>query len=272
MTSHPRTVLRRTASASAALVLGLSLAACGGGDDDSDADNNRSSSSSAAPTSDAPSSEATSDSEDGGSGAVPTEADLEALLLTPADLPAGFTPQADDGEDGGDADDGPFGDTCLGDVGEFSDALGSDPDEEAETDLGLQSDSGQTTINSQVEAYADAGAVLEAFATFKETLAQCTSVQTTDDDGVTIDLQITVDDSTPVSGASDQAAIEASGTITAGGQQVPVVFQLVAAPLLDGRFVSVVGGYVVGQDAASVLGTLPALAETQASRVVDAFA
>lgn len=249
---------RRTTAASAALLLSLALTACGGDDESGDdAPDERASASSEAP---APDDDETTADET--AAAVPTEEELEAVLLTSADLPAGFEVDPDDGDE---EDEVAFEDTCLESVGEFSEALGSEPDEEAEVDLVAEGTTGQTGVMSQVEAYADAGPVPAAFSDFTEQLQSCTTVQTTNDDGLVIDLEIAYDDTVDLPGADDQLAIDMTGTISSGAEEFPVAYQYTVA--LAGSYISIVGTFALGEDTSGVLEQSGDLAALQLERV-----
>ncbi|WP_148615874.1 sensor domain-containing protein [Nocardioides rubriscoriae] len=254
---------RRTTAASTALLLALALAACGGNDDSSAGDDPSSTAAQAdgSTTSDAPSTEATDDTS---SAAVPTEDELTAVLVTADEVPAGFTQSpADSTDDTNDTFEG----TCLGDIGQFSDALGFEPDSEAEVEYTAEGDGGQSAVSSKIEAYADASAVAPAFADFTDTLQQCTSVDTTDKDGVAFSLDIAYDDSVDLPGAEDQLRVDMTGTIASGGQSFDLAYQFVVA--LSGQFISIVGTYTLGEDTSGVLDSTDDLAALQAGRVAD---
>ena len=255
-------------STTAALLLGLSLTACGGDDEASGDDPTASSNAPSSESSSVPADDDSSEGDDSdASGELPSEDELAAVLLTAADLPEGFTAQPEDDDS---EDDDTFAGTCLADVGEFSDALGFEPDVESEVNLTAGGDAGQTFVGSQVEGYADASQVGPAFADFTDTLQSCTSVQTTDADGVEYDLQIAYDDSVDLPGAEDQLRVEMTGTIAAGSESYDLTFRFVVA-LLD-RFISIVGVNAVGDDATATVGSTDDLAALQATRVTDAFA
>lgn len=255
---------RRTTAASAALLLGLALTGCGGDDGSGDDTPTESASASEAPEPDETESDDTDDSDDTeDSAAVPTEEELQAALLTSADLPDGFEVDPDDDSDG--EDDVAFEGTCLEAVGQFSEALGSDPAEDAEVDLVVESQTGQTGVMSQIEAYTDAAAVSSTFADFTEQLQSCTEVQTTNDDGLTIDLDVTYDDADAVPGADDQLAIDLTGTIASGNEEFPVAYSYVVA--VAGAYVSAVGTFALGEDTTGVLDQVGDLAALQLERV-----
>jgi hypothetical protein len=260
--------LRRTTAASAALLLGLALAACGDDSEPSDEPAERTSSSAADdPTSDAPSEEPSQEPSEPSEppAVVPTEDELAATLVTAADLPAGFTVDPDDGDD---ADSG-FEGTCFEQVGDFEEALGAPPDAEAEVDLTAEGQAGQGFVSAQVEAYADPSAVATSFASFTDTLQQCTSIATTDEDGVTYDLQLDFDDTVDLPGADDQLRVLMSGEISSGAQTFPVVYQFVVA--ISAQFLSLVGTFTLGEDETGILEQTDALATLQAERVQAAF-
>ena len=271
MTSALRPSLpRRTTGASVALLLGLALAGCGGGDGEdgpaarvTETVTETADSTPAAPTETASSAPVTPDAPTSSPAApaeVPTEDELAAVLLGPADVPAGFTPAPDDAPD----DDGGFAGTCLADIGQFQDAYGSEPDSEAEVELAAQTPTGQAAVTSKVQAYADAASLAPAFATFTDRLQTCTSVEATEA-GVTYALDISYDDSVDLPGAEDQLAFAVTGTIASGDQSYPVSYRFVVE--LAGQLVSIVGAYTIGDDTSGVVETTPDLAALQAERV-----
>jgi hypothetical protein len=227
-------VLRRTTATSAALVLALSLAACGGSDSDDKSDDTPSATTTEPTTQGTESSEPTTEAtSEATSGSVPTEDELAAALLTAADVPADYTlTPAEDENDDNDTFEG----TCLADVGKFSDALGFEPDSEAEAEFSTESKTAQGSVTSKVQAYADPAAVAPAFADFTDTVQTCTSVSTTDPDGVAIDLQISYDDTVDLPGAP---------------------------------FVSIVGVYALGEADPGVLDSIDQLATLQSGRVAE---
>lgn len=256
---------RRTTAASAALLLGLGLAACGGGDDSDDASDAPSSASTQSEQASEPDASSASESDDtSDAGGVPSEDELAATLLTASEVPEGFTESPDDGED--DPDD-TFEGTCLGDIGQFSDALGFEADSEAEVEYTYEADGGQSAVSSKVQAYADEAAVAPAFADFTDTLQQCTSVDTTDADGVTFALDIAYDDTVDLPGFDDQLQVDMTGTIASGGQSFDLSYNFVVG--LSGPFVSIVGTYALGEDSTGVLDSTDDLAALQAGRVTD---
>lgn len=260
-------LVRRTTAAAAALALSLALTACGGDDADSDdaSDDTASSSAAESPSSDASPSDDTGDTGDTGStGTVPTEEELEAALLTSADLPEGFEVDPED-EDGEDQE--AFEGTCLEAVGQFDEALGAEPDEEADVDLVVEGTTGQTGVMSQVEAYADPSPVAPAFAEFTEKLQSCTDVQTTNEDGLEIQLQIAYDDAVDLPDVDDQLSIEMTGSIASGGESFPVAYRYVVA--LAGSYISIVGTFALGEDSTGVLEQTPDLAALQVGRVAE---
>lgn len=267
MTHTPSSSLRRrTTAASAALLLGLTLAACGGGDSEDESDASPSASTSET-TSESPSETATSEpvepTETEPAGDLPTDDDLQAALLTTADVPAGLTAKPDDGDASDDQES--FTGTCLADIGEFSDALGFEADSEAEVEYVAEDANGQTSVTSKLQAYADAATVAPAFAEFTDRLQGCTEVATTDDQGIDYQLQIGYDDAVDLPGAEDQLRIQMTGTISSGEQSFDITFRIVVS--LSGPILSVVGVSTLGQADPAVLDTIDDLATTQADRV-----
>ncbi len=255
-----RSLRRRTSTAAVALTLGLALTACGGGGDESgDGGDGGDTASSSEATSEATSESPTDDASS--AAAVPSEDELAATLLTSADLPEGFAVDPEDEDD----DDESFKGTCLAEIGKFSDAAGFEADEDAEVDLVLESETGQTGVNSQVEAYADPAAVAPAFASFTDSLQSCTTVSTTNEDGLTIDLEIAYDDTVDLPGADDQLSIDMTGTIAAGAESFPVAYRYVVG--LAGPFVSIVGTFALNGDGGGVLEQTGDLAALQLERV-----
>lgn len=259
---RPRS-LARAATVSAVLVLSLGLTACGDDDGDDDGDDPSPRTSETTSASDAPDTTDTTDapsSSAAGGGAVPSEADLRGALLTAEDLPEGFTEASDDTDDGSTSFDG----TCLEDVGDLSDAIGTDSVEDAEVEFAAQTPTGQASVQSKIDAYADADAVARGFASFSDTLQQCTSVQATED-GVTYDLAISYDDTVDLPGADDQLTVDITGTLASGEQSYPATFRSVAG--LEGSLVTIVGAFSIGDDATGVVDQTADLASTQAERV-----
>ena len=271
---------RRAAAAGTVSLLALTLAACG---DDGDGDGDQEPASGGSSTAAAPPSAGTSetagtetpDATDGATdgatdspaaAAVPTEDELAAAVLTPADLPAGFTEVP---EDGAEDDDDAFDGTCFGDVGEFSDALGAEPDVEVERELSAESEEYQTFVSTQLEAYADPTAVGPAFEQFTQSLQSCTEVATTDPDGITYDLQLSYDTTVDLPGAQDQLGIEMTGTISSADQTFPLTYRVEVA--FTGRFITLVGTYAVGPDGTGAVDATHELAVLQAERVQQAF-
>lgn len=269
---------RRVAAAGTASLLALTLAACGDDGDDRGADEPRSSSSSS-PSPSSPSTEATEatetaeptdlptegTTESAAPGSVPTEEELATALLTAGDLPSGFVEVPDDGA----SDDDAFDDTCFGEVGEFSDALGAEPDVEVERELSAEGQEGQGAVDAQLEAYADPTPVAPAFAAFTESLQSCTEISTTDADGITYDLRLSYDDTVDLPGAEDQLTVDLVGTIAAAEQEVPLRYRFVVA--LTGRFITLVGTYAVGEDTTGIVDATDSLAAVQAERLAQTF-
>ncbi len=259
------TLRRRTTAATAALLLGLSLAACGGDDSGSDDDERSSDESPSATTDETETSEpvepTTSDAPAEPAG-VPSEEELVTALVSAADVPPGMT-EGEPDDDSGDSLEG----TCLGEIGEFDDALGFEPDVKAETEFTAEDNAGQSMVSSSISAYADGGPVAEAFTTFVSSLQGCTTISTTDDEGIAYDLQIAYDDTVDLVDADQQLRAEVTGTIAGGGQSFDITDSFVV--MLRDNFVSFVGTSQVGTSDVGVLALNDPLAVLQAQRLAD---
>jgi hypothetical protein len=267
-----RRTLSRLTAAPVALLLALSLAACGGDDEGDDPEGEATSAATSEPaatdSADAPSSASTEESSEAPTDEPSepslglTEEDLVPALIVSDDLPSGFeeiTPESDDSADN------PFKGTCFADVQQFDEALGSEPTVEAETEFEQSTGDTQTTLNSKVALYDDPDAVAAKLPEYLQTIDACDSVKTTTPDGFSFELQVTTDDNLTVPGASQQARIDLSGTISGQGQTFPVSLTLVAA-IVDGAL-STTGTSVLGQPDSPI--DLDSLATLQGSRVQE---
>ncbi|GAA4803510.1 hypothetical protein ACFQ0K_12060 [Nocardioides caeni] len=239
MTSRLR---RGLGSASAALLLGLTLVACGGDDGDSDdkasSDNGSSSEeSSDTGSDDASESGSDDDSDDAGSGDGPSEQDLEAALLSADQVPAGFQATGDENEsDEEDDEDNPFAGTCLADVGEFDDKVG-DPAVEAKTEYEQSNVELPGSIEVGISYYSTD--VEDEFADFVDELGSCPRVLSTVDD-VTFDLDVTTEEFAALD-ADDTAKVTMAGTISSQGQSFPLTATVIA--ILKDNYVSTVSTF-----------------------------
>lgn len=191
--------------------LSIVLAACGGGGDDEVAtDPTPAATSEAAPSDDG--------TDDPTTDAGLTEDDLAPALLTPADLPDGYVVDPDPGDEESES----FVGTCLEDVGNLTDQPEFEADAKAKASYVLDADAGQSSIESQVQSYVDQDQVVSAVAMFAEVVGACTEATGTDPDGTSYDLKVLSDQTVSLSGVDEQARVAINGTITSGGQELPV--------------------------------------------------
>lgn len=213
------TPLRRASAAAAALSLSFVLAACGGDDSEEPTDEPSTAQSSDTDddTGDEPSEPTEEPSDDGAT--VLDEDQLAGALLTAEDLPGGYVLEPDDGDDD---DTGGFEGSCLEEIGELTDRDEFESEEEAEAEFVLEGDSGQSSVQSGVESYADAEQVSSAIALFSEAVAACTEAAGTTEDGLDYDLTVESDDTVSLSGVDEQARVAVNGTISTEGLELPV--------------------------------------------------
>lgn len=194
--------IRRTASASLVLVLAAALTACG--DDDKSSD--------PAPK-------------------VLTSTEVTNALISLDDLGKDFVVDTEDDDD--DDDDADLG--CLNDVDKvFESKTGSDSDFEkadakAEVEYKADSDAEMPFLFSSVYSLKDEKQIAEGFKIFQDAFADCTKVDTTDDDGTRIQLDIkTTQDKTV--GADAQVNLVAAGgfsvRIGEGGLRLPFYLRM----------------------------------------------
>lgn len=238
-------LLRRAGTAAASLTLALALVACGSSDG-SDGDD-RSSSSDAAPT-------------DG----VPTDDELAAALLTSDDVPEGF--EQSDVDDDDDDEDSVFADTCLGDVADFDDQVGTEPVSKAKTQFTVEDETTQSLLQAGISLYDDEDAVVDAFDEFYSGFSTCTDLSFTDDGGNSYALDVTADDTVTIDGADSQLTIKLTGTATAGTDSIPIDFGFLV--VREGAAVSHLSTSEVG-DTYDLDADVDALAQTQADRLAD---
>lgn len=224
--------LLRRAGAAAALTLSLTLAACG------------------------------SDGSDGGDSA-PSEDDLAGALLAAGDVPADFT-QGEVDDDEGDSD--IFDDTCLAEVSDFDDQVGSDPESEAKTEFTTPDAAAQAQITAGISVYDDADAVGDAFGKFYDSLDGCTNVAFTDENGIDYDIDVSIDDAVTLDGPDSQLTINLTGTVTAGADSLPVDFAFLV--IRQGAATSNIGTSEVG-DGFDVNEQIEDLAQKQSDKLAD---
>ena len=83
-----------------------------------------------------------------------------------------------------------------------------------------QFDNGDLRVESTVSAYADETALTGVFDLVQSTLAACTTVEGTDADGNTWDVDLTTSDDATYDDVDDQYSVSGSGTVTAPTGQV----------------------------------------------------
>lgn len=103
---------------------------------------------------------------------------------------------------------------CLGDIDTITEGL------ERTERGGTQFDNGDLRVESTVSAYADETALSGVFDLVQSTLAACTTVEGTDADGNTWDVDLTTSDDATYDAVDDQYSVSGSGTITASTGQV----------------------------------------------------
>lgn len=170
---------RSRVAAVAALV--LVLGGCGGGEE---AGGER------ARTISVPSSEAATEPDPEGDGdETLNEAQLQASLLTVADLPTGYTAAPESGDEEAESDDsGTTGATneCSD---KFDDLGAAEGSEAASVEASFTSGLG-VILEQTLESYEDEDQLQERFDNVVEILSECPSFSSTDPDGVTTDYSV----------------------------------------------------------------------------------
>jgi len=190
--------------------------------------------------------------------------ELRTALIVSADVPSDYeeVEPEDDQEDDSDLFDG----TCLEGVQDFDDQVGSEPASEAKTEFSHQDGDGEAQILSGIGAFADEDALRDGITAFGDSLAACTSVTRTDDDGVTYDFEVTTDDDVTVSGADQQLFVTLEGTITAGPEGLRLSFGILLTR--TGPYAARIGTAELGSDH-GLSDQITALAALQSERLVD---
>ncbi|MCD4534034.1 hypothetical protein LRP67_08085 [Nocardioides sp. cx-169] len=245
------TATRHTGLGAAALTLALCLAGCGGDDGDA-SDGGRSASESASESAN----ESASGTATAGGPAVLSQAEADQAALTAADVGEGYVAEKDDDTDDVDDDLG-----CLNAVQVLSDF---DAQTEAEITIEPENEAegSYRSVLSVVSSYADTATVRDAFATFRRDIDACDAVDVTDDDGVTITLEVTHPTAAPIGEVDEQVSFIATGTVSSAGQSLP--YRLAFAASRVENNLSVVGLIDVGQVDADIL---PRLTETAVERL-----
>lgn len=166
-------------------------------------------------------------------GAPPAAAEtkqLEAALLTPEHLGRGFVVVPDEEDDGEDSDMG-----CL--LTAFEELTGGEDAEDDEDD-GTVDASWAPTAEPQLpyvgEVLVPVGAeeAREGVELIAESFEDCTEVDTTDDDGARMQLEVETDTVTS-EGADAQVNVVAAGTMSTGGLELPFLFEIRMAAVGD---------------------------------------
>lgn len=172
---------------------------------------------------------------------------LEEALLTAEHLGAGFVPDRDADED--DADDDSLG--CLGEMGRALEERGEEggPDQgvafaQAEIDFVPDTDLGLPLFGELLVRMGRERAG-EGLDIVTEEMADCHSVAETDEDGSRLTLSVETD-AEQAEGTDRQVNVVASGTITAHGVEVPMLFEMRLA-VVDDTLVAVFYGNLVAR-------------------------
>lgn len=182
----------------AALAL-TSFTACGGGDADEPADSG-----------------STAESE-GAELEVLSSEQVEQALIPQAAMGDEFT-AVEPTEEEGDADLG-----CLSALDEMDD-IGAEA--EAEIEYVPADDSGFPSLENSVYSYSDTERISSRIEEVSTALGGCDSVDVTDDEGTRFQLDVSLESGVVTDGADEQVTLEASGTISAPGQEVPIVLHM----------------------------------------------
>lgn len=160
-----------------------------------------------------------------------TQAEADQALLTLEDVGEGFEEVEPEDEDDADAGLG-----CL-DAVELDEA---DADVEAEAQFDATNEFGLPSVLSSVASFSAQSTLEDALESFRSALEDCTSVDETDEDGTRFTLDVATDD-TATDGVDEQLNLVATGTVFAGGLEVPFGFWVSVVRIgNDGAFV----GYV----------------------------
>lgn len=93
----------------------------------------------------------------------------------------------------------------------------------------FDSDVGLPTIGSEVSSYEAVGDVNVAFAQFRSTVEECTSVAEQDADGTHTTLTVAIDNDRSTTGADDQVNLVATGFLSSDEMEFPVGVYFTAA-------------------------------------------
>lgn len=112
---------------------------------------------------------------------------------------------------------------CLSALDEMDD-LGAET--EAAVEYVPADDSGFPALENSVFSYADPGVISARMEEISTALEGCDSVDVTDDEGTRFTLDVSFDDEVTASAADEQVTLEASGTISAPGQEIPITLHM----------------------------------------------
>ncbi|MGA8848008.1 MAG: hypothetical protein WB471_15435 [Nocardioides sp.] len=243
------TSFRRAIAAAAVVSLSVSLSACGSDEEPSE---DQTPVASSDPTS--------SDETD---AIVLDEDQMTPALLTLDDLPAGFAVDPDDSDDS----EGGFEGSCLEDVSNLTDQPEFDADEEVEASYILEGDAGQSSVQSQVQSYADAQQITSAISMFSEAVGACESAQGTDADGFTYDLEVRLDQTASLEGVDEQTQVSITGTLSTDGLELPVDIGFDVARA--GNNLVIISTLDVGEAGEGIVAQTDALAQVSVDRLAE---
>lgn len=143
--------------------------------------------------------------------AVLTEDDLGQVLLSEAAMGPGFTKVDSDDEEDGDDDLG-----CFTDIGEEFDEAEEVEAASAEVDYEARTDFELPAVTMAAVSFDDVDEADDRIDRFRDAIDGCERVDVTDDEDVTTQLDITVDDSPYTNLVDEQLNIAATGTVESG--------------------------------------------------------
>ena len=164
-----------------------------------------------------------------GEAAGGSTATLDAALLTPGHLGSGFVAVPDEEDDSEDSDMG-----CL--LTSFEELTGGEDDEDSEdgTVEGSWAPKAEPQLPyvGQVLLPIGAEGAREGVELVAASFEDCTEVDTTDEDGARLQLQVETDTETS-EGADHQVNVVASGTMSTSGLELPFLFEFRMAAVGD---------------------------------------
>jgi len=156
------------------------------------------------------------DSEDksGAKSSVLTAEQVEAAVITLADLGPGFEANSDDDDD--DGDDSGFG--CLN----FDSVQKIKSDQKAEGDYQSTSDVGTPLVFSKIGSFGDENDAAQVLTNLRDAVDGCEAVDDTKDGGLSVNLKVSVDNETAGAEATEQVNMIATGTGSIQGITFPL--------------------------------------------------